>query len=123
MKHVIRWAPVVLIILLITTTQSTNANPGKFWGDKLQAESVTYQEEDDLSALEEYLELEEVHYVLRKDHPRTLTIYYVSEDDWRQATAHWVCEKVNVAFPKARLQRLSVVDLNDTKRRKTDLDC
>lgn len=123
MKYLIRWAPAALVIVLFFWVMSVKATQHHFWPDKFQAESATYQEEDDLSALEEYLEMEEVHYILKKDHPRSLTIYYAYEEDWRQTTEHWVCEKTNVAFPKAQLKSLSIVNVNDITRGTTDFDC
>ena len=102
---------------------SVKADPDRFWGGKLQAEPATYQETDEVADLQEYLELEGLHYILKQDHPRSLTIYYNYDVDWQQAVEHWACEKVNVAFPKTQLKSLSIVDLSDATRGKTDFDC
>jgi hypothetical protein len=128
LNYLKRWAPLAVLIVLFLWIASIKAapfvdQPDRFWGGKLQAEPATYQEQDELAGLEEYLELEEVNYALRKDHPRSLTIYYTREDGWRRATEHWTCKKVNVAFPKAQLKSLSVVDVNEASRGKTDFDC
>ena len=53
---------------------NVKADPDRFWGGKLQAEPATYQEKGELAGLREYLGLEELHYLLKESHPRSLTI-------------------------------------------------
>ena len=120
MNYIKRWTPAVLVIVLLFWVMNVKADPDRFWGGKLQAAPATYQEKDELVALREYLELEEVHYLLREAHPRSLIVYYGEESRTRRG---WTCKRFNDAFPKAQLKSLSIVDLIDASRGKTDFGC
>lgn len=104
---------------------SVKAGPDKFWGGKVQGDQAVYaaeQKEDDFVDLREYLEQEEVLYIIRQDDPRALTIYYdYGEED--RAVNNWNCKVMNNAFPKAKLKSLVFADINDVGRGKSYFDC
>ena len=125
MKYLTRWAPTALVILLFFVVMNVKADPDRFWGGKIQGDQAVYQK-DDLHLLRKYLEAEEVHYVLREVakpyQPRSLTIYY-DDGEENLAVNAWTCRKINKAFPKAQLRSLSIVNINDVRKGKTDFDC
>jgi hypothetical protein len=123
------WWPCVAVIILFLWVLSVKADSNLDRGDWLIEENP-FSDAADVSAakpvdrftkLREYLEQEEVHYLLRQADPAALTIYYDYGEE--ESGRRWSCKKFNEAFPGISLKTYAFIDINDPARGKTDFDC